>query len=111
MACGKSARVGSASKTTPPHIPHVRVENEQHLEQFYEFGHKLGQGNFGIVLEALHKDTGTQWACKVINKEKVSSHKVLDLKELLVFGAQCLLMLQFLFVRKMSLFLRLAVPL
>ena len=69
MASGKSGRTGSAGKASP--VPHTRIEDEQHLEDFYEFGRKLGQGSFGIVREVIHRATGTQWACKVVNKEKV----------------------------------------
>ncbi len=73
MASGKgTARVGSA--TALPNIPHSRVDGEHELENVYEFRRKLGQGSFGIVREVIHKPTGSQWACKVVNKEKVLVH-------------------------------------
>ena len=42
-------------------------------ERFFiwRFGAKLGQGSFGIVLEAENQETGVRWAIKKVNKEKV----------------------------------------
>ncbi|MBZ3878543.1 Serine/threonine-protein kinase 33 [Sciurus carolinensis] len=39
---------------------------------FYTFGRILGQGSFGLVVEATDKETETKWAIKKVNKEKVT---------------------------------------
>jgi len=38
----------------------------------YKFGEKLGKGSFGVVWHVTHIGTGEHYACKSINKEKVS---------------------------------------
>uniref|UniRef100_A0A8D2L6H1 Serine/threonine kinase 33 n=1 Tax=Varanus komodoensis TaxID=61221 RepID=A0A8D2L6H1_VARKO len=44
--------------------------------QIYSFGRKLGQGSFGVVIEATHKETGIKWAIKKVNREKAGSSAV-----------------------------------
>lgn len=41
------------------------------FQEFYTFGRILGQGSFGMVIEATDKETGAKWAIKKVNKEKV----------------------------------------
>lgn len=41
------------------------------IQEIYTFGRMLGQGSFGIVIEATDKETGTKWAIKKVNKDKV----------------------------------------
>jgi serine/threonine protein kinase len=41
------------------------------FQEFYTFGRILGQGSFGMVIEATNKETETKWAIKKVNKEKV----------------------------------------
>lgn len=41
------------------------------IQEFYTFGKILGQGSFGMVIEATDKETDTKWAIKKVNKEKV----------------------------------------
>ncbi|XP_017177432.1 serine/threonine-protein kinase 33 isoform X4 [Mus musculus] len=41
--------------------------------EFYTFGRILGQGSFGMVFEAIDKETGAKWAIKKVNKEKAGS--------------------------------------
>lgn len=54
-------------------IKHVRIEDEKQIEEIYEFGEVLGKGSFGVVTEAKHIETGTRWAIKAVNKEKVKN--------------------------------------
>lgn len=75
MACSSTGsggqgggRSGSADKSG---VPHTRLEDESMIEAIYKMGEKLGQGSFGVVRLATHKETGTVWACKGVNKEKV----------------------------------------
>lgn len=63
-------RVGSAEASP---IPHTRIEDEKHMTAIYSIGQKLGEGSFGLVKEVMHLDTGTRWACKAVNKERVRS--------------------------------------
>ncbi|XP_038620203.1 serine/threonine-protein kinase 33 [Tachyglossus aculeatus] len=57
-------------------IPHTRMDDGAAIKQFYTFGRKLGQGNFGTVIEVTHKETGLKWAIKKVNKEKAGSSAV-----------------------------------
>lgn len=41
------------------------------IQEFYTFGKILGQGSFGMVIEATDKETETKWAIKKVNKDKV----------------------------------------
>lgn len=41
------------------------------IQEVYTFGRILGQGSFGMVIEAINKETETRWAIKKVNKEKV----------------------------------------
>lgn len=52
-------------------VRHTRVEDEQQIEESYISGEILGQGSFGVVREAVQKETGQKFAIKIINKEKV----------------------------------------
>ncbi|XP_063044151.1 serine/threonine-protein kinase 33 isoform X2 [Engraulis encrasicolus] len=57
-------------------VPHTRMEDELDIQQIYSFGRKLGQGSFGVVCEATHKETQKKWAIKKVNKEKAGSSGV-----------------------------------
>ena len=52
-------------------VRHTRVSSESAIEEYYEFGRKLGQGTFGVVFEAKSKKDDQIWAIKAVNKEKV----------------------------------------
>lgn len=64
------SRKGSADMKS---IPHTRINDESWIWEKYEPGEKIGQGTFGKVFKVKHKETGKDWAMKVINKEKVKS--------------------------------------
>ncbi|XP_078582354.1 serine/threonine-protein kinase 33-like isoform X2 [Branchiostoma floridae x Branchiostoma japonicum] len=68
----QKARVSSADRQ----VNHTRVEDESSIQEHYDFGPKLGQGSFGVVFEAVHKETGVRWAIKKVNKEKAGSSAV-----------------------------------
>lgn len=57
-------------------VPHTRMDDEAAIQQIYTFGKKLGQGSFGVVIEATHKETATKWAMKKVNREKAGSSAV-----------------------------------
>ncbi|RXM27165.1 Suppression of tumorigenicity 5 protein [Acipenser ruthenus] len=57
-------------------VPHTRMEDEAAIQQIYIFAKKLGQGSFGVVYEATHKETGKKWAIKKVNREKAGSSAV-----------------------------------
>ncbi len=52
-------------------ISHTRVENEEEINEIFNFGRQLGQGSFGKVVEAINRATNSKFAVKSINKEKV----------------------------------------
>ncbi|XP_069479814.1 serine/threonine-protein kinase 33 isoform X2 [Ambystoma mexicanum] len=57
-------------------VPHTRIDDEAAIQQIYNFGKKLGQGSFGVVIEAMHKETHLKWAIKKVNREKAGSSAV-----------------------------------
>ncbi|XP_008592868.1 PREDICTED: serine/threonine-protein kinase 33-like, partial [Galeopterus variegatus] len=57
-------------------VPHIRMENGAAIEEIYTFARILGQGSFGMVIEAIDKETQTKWAIKKVNKVKAGSSAV-----------------------------------
>ena len=79
-------RTGSTKKP----VNHIRFEDDNGVDDIFEFGDTLGQGSFGIVIEAVKKATKTKYAVKSINKEKVRVYEVCQLifyrfKKMLIF--------------------------
>ena len=56
----------------PSLVQHIALDDERILTDMYKFGEKLGKGSFGVVWHVTHIGTGEHYACKSINKEKVS---------------------------------------
>ncbi|XP_065838371.1 serine/threonine-protein kinase 33-like [Oscarella lobularis] len=54
-------------------VRRTRLDDESQLERHYVVGRVLGQGSFGIVKEAVDRQTSTKYAIKIINKEKAGS--------------------------------------
>ncbi|XP_042303124.1 serine/threonine-protein kinase 33 isoform X2 [Sceloporus undulatus] len=67
---------GIRGSNTECKIPHTRIDDGAAIQQIYTFGRKLGQGSFGVVIEATHKETGIKWAIKKVNREKAGSSAV-----------------------------------
>ncbi|XP_044281820.1 serine/threonine-protein kinase 33 isoform X2 [Varanus komodoensis] len=67
---------GIRGSNTEFKVPHTRIEDGAAIQQIYSFGRKLGQGSFGVVIEATHKETGIKWAIKKVNREKAGSSAV-----------------------------------
>lgn len=61
---------GREGSTKKP-VNHIRFEDDNDIDDVYRFGITLGQGSFGVVVEAENKATKTRYAVKTINKEKV----------------------------------------
>uniref|UniRef100_A0A4W3J873 Serine/threonine kinase 33 n=1 Tax=Callorhinchus milii TaxID=7868 RepID=A0A4W3J873_CALMI len=70
----------SVSQTAECKVPHTRIGDESAIRGIYKFGHKLGQGSYGIVIEATHLETGKKWAIKKVNREKAGSSGVMLLE-------------------------------
>lgn len=51
------------------------IEDKRLVEQNYEIGKDLGDGNFAVVKECVHKVTGKKYALKVIDKAKTEGAK------------------------------------
>ncbi|XP_006162962.1 serine/threonine-protein kinase 33 [Tupaia chinensis] len=66
----------SRGNFTEGKVPHIRMDNGAAIEEIYTFGRILGQGSFGMVIEATDKETETKWAIKKVNKEKAGSSAV-----------------------------------
>ncbi|XP_075043720.1 serine/threonine-protein kinase 33 [Mixophyes fleayi] len=75
-ACRKMASQWPRSSSAENKVPHTRMDDEAAIQQIYIFGKKLGQGSFGVVIEATHRDTGKKWAIKKVNREKAGSSAV-----------------------------------
>nr|XP_016851700.1 PREDICTED: serine/threonine-protein kinase 33 isoform X3 [Anolis carolinensis] len=67
---------GIRGNNTESKIPHTRIDDGGAIQLIYTFGRKLGQGSFGVVIEATHKETGIKWAIKKVNREKAGSSAV-----------------------------------
>ncbi|GFR81527.1 serine/threonine kinase 33 [Elysia marginata] len=80
-AGGSGPRKNSAERS----IAHTRMDDES-VQLEYEYGQILGEGSFGKVYRAQHRDTGEVVAIKEIVKEKAGSSglKQLD-KEVSIF--------------------------
>lgn len=63
-----SQRLGPADKSAT--ITHIRLEDDDAFAEIYSTGVKLGSGSFGTVWLVCHKETGQEWACKCISKDK-----------------------------------------
>lgn len=53
-------------------VERIRVEDESEIEKKYHLGEVLGKGAFGLVREAVHKDSKARFAMKIVAKDKVS---------------------------------------
>ncbi|GAA6233658.1 serine/threonine-protein kinase 33 [Lates japonicus] len=62
--------------TSEKHVPVIRLEEDSELREIYKFGRKLGQGSFGVVYEATHIETQTNWAIKEVCRPAAGSSKV-----------------------------------
>lgn len=52
-----------------------------HLKEYYNLGHKLGNGQFGTTFLCVEKGTGKEYACKSIAKRKlITSEDVEDVR-------------------------------
>jgi calcium-dependent protein kinase len=49
--------------------------------EFYDLHQKLGAGSYGSVHRAVHRQTGDEFACKVISMTKINSHSLRKLHE------------------------------
>ncbi|XP_058161772.1 serine/threonine-protein kinase 33 isoform X2 [Dasypus novemcinctus] len=61
---------------TESKVPHIRMDDGAAIQEIYTFGRILGQGSFGMVIEATEKDKETKWAIKKVNKDKAGSSAV-----------------------------------
>ncbi|XP_065052049.1 serine/threonine-protein kinase 33-like [Rhopilema esculentum] len=62
-------RAGSTKRA----VNHIRIEDDNDIDEIFDFGIILGQGSFGKVIEAVSKSTKGRFAVKTINKEKAGS--------------------------------------
>lgn len=53
-----------------------RFKYVSNISEKYKMGTVLGQGAFGKVLRCTHRDSGTEFAIKVMEKKKVRERKV-----------------------------------
>lgn len=53
-----------------------RFKYVSNISDKYKMGAVLGQGAFGKVLRCTHRDSGTEFAIKVMEKKKVRERKV-----------------------------------
>lgn len=49
------------------------LHHNQQIADLYDFGEKIGEGSFGKVYKATHKQTGLERAIKIIKKKKIGS--------------------------------------
>ncbi|XP_077374495.1 serine/threonine-protein kinase 33 isoform X3 [Festucalex cinctus] len=75
---GKNTAAKSISERD---VPHFRLVGDGDVEDIYMFGKKLGHGSYGVVYEATHIRTQTQWAIKTVCKAEPGSTKVKMLEQ------------------------------
>ena len=78
----------------------TRADAGANLDQFYDMGHELGRGHFGVVRLCREHTTGVQFACKSIRKDKIkvcassvlydSCHSLLVIKLFCTLRFNCL---------------------
>ncbi|XP_029983257.1 serine/threonine-protein kinase 33 isoform X2 [Sphaeramia orbicularis] len=70
----------TGKNTFERNVPYTRLDNDNDLRGIYVFGKKLGKGTFGVVYEATHIETQTEWAIKEICRPEPgnSQFKMLD---------------------------------
>eukprot|EP00112_Aurelia_sp_Birch-Aquarium-sp1_P012887 Seg2716.3 transcript_id=Seg2716.3/GoldUCD/mRNA.D3Y31 product="Serine/threonine-protein kinase 33" protein_id=Seg2716.3/GoldUCD/D3Y31 len=64
---------GGKSSTIKRAVKHIRIEGDDEIDDVFHFGATLGQGCFGVVIEAVNRATNAKFAVKLINKEKAGS--------------------------------------
>jgi len=51
----------------------------------YKLEKELNHGHFGRVFQALHIETNTRWACKLIEKKKLQPRQINNVKQEVVY--------------------------
>ncbi len=54
-------------------ISKIRLDKSKDISDFYDFQDKIGEGSFGKVYRALHKDTGKLRAIKMLYKKQMAN--------------------------------------
>lgn len=54
---------------------HKGIEDRRLVEEAYEIGDKIGDGNFAVVKKCVHRGTGILYALKIIDKSKTRGAK------------------------------------
>ena len=72
----RSNKGGSAMKKTLNMRDFKRFKYVHNIQEKYTLGEVLGQGAFGKVVRCTHKDSGTEFAIKVMEKTKVRERQV-----------------------------------
>ncbi len=57
-------------------MPSKKLRTIKSLEQLYTVERNLGKGSFGEVKLCRHKKFGTEFAVKIVSKEKVQENQV-----------------------------------
>ncbi|KAK3257063.1 calcium-dependent protein kinase [Cymbomonas tetramitiformis] len=65
----------NAAHEIPIVVPEIRL-----VTDVYSFGKELGRGAFGITKHVKHKETGEQFACKVINRKSMTINELKDIE-------------------------------
>ena len=84
MDCFRTIAQGRTGSVKKP-VNHIRFEDDNDVDDIFEFGATLGQGSFGVVIEAINKAKKTKYAIKTINKEKVWRFQWRKLLKLTIF--------------------------
>jgi serine/threonine protein kinase len=66
-------------------IPHVKIAEMNELKVWYDFGEKIGEGGFGMVMSVKDRSTNKKWAMKVVFKTNASSTLESNSSQLFLF--------------------------
>lgn len=62
---------------------------EEDIERCYDIGRVVGDGNFAVVRECRHRDTGQTLAVKIVERSKLSGREHMMQNELGLLGSLC----------------------
>jgi len=51
----------------------MQISRVDHVTRSYEQGNVLGDGNFAVVRQCRHRETGREYAMKIIDKSKMAN--------------------------------------
>ena len=77
-AAVKDARRPSSGVKELPHTVMLLKRPYENVLDYYDMGKELGRGQYGVIRSCTDKATGTPYACKSINKGKLTGQREVE---------------------------------